>query len=178
MKGLIIHSANEMISGHLGPDYRFGWGLMDTRGAANIMSQRANGDAVIIEADIFQGGTLMYFINVESTDSLRATLSWTDVPGTPAAPTLNGTTLMLVNDLDMRIWKLNDTFSPYVLDPFNPFSPATTGDNFRDNVEVINISQADDGIYTLRITHKGNIIDEAQRFSLIITGGTLTACPL
>ncbi len=178
IKGLILHSADDMISGHPGPDYRFGWGLMDTRKAAEIMSQADVGEAVILEEDIFNGDTLIYFIQVETSDSLRASLVWTDVPGTPTAPTLNGTTPMLVNDLDMRIWKLNDTFSPYVLDPSNPSSPATTGDNFRDNVEVINISQADDGIYTLRITHKGNITDGPQSFSLIITGGVLTPCPL
>lgn len=178
IKGLIIHTADEMISGHPGPDYRFGWGLMDTRRAAQTLTDRSNGDAIIVESDIFEGDTLTYDLNVNNSDSLRATLVWTDVPGTPAAPTLNGTTPMLVNDLDMRIFNDSLSFLPYILDPSQPTLSATTGDNARDNIEVINISQPQNGTYTLRITHKNQIHGEAQRFSLIISGATLTDCPI
>jgi hypothetical protein len=38
LKALIIHTADDAISGAPGPDYRFGWGLMNTEAAAALMT--------------------------------------------------------------------------------------------------------------------------------------------
>lgn len=178
LKALIIHTADDMISGQPGPDYRFGWGLMNTRKAAETLTERSDQEAIILENEMFQGDTVSLTLQVENADSLRATLVWTDVPGIPGPLVLNGGSLMLVNDLDMRIFNDSQTFLPYTLNPSQPSLSATTGDNFRDNVEVINISNPDSGTYSLRITHKGQIQNTSQQYSLIISGASVMDCPL
>ena len=79
---------------------------------------------------------------------------------------------MLVNDLDMVIsGPASAGFQPYILDPANPSNVATTGDNFRDNVEIIYIeSPLEHAIYTITISHKGTLSGGSQAYSLIVTG--------
>ena len=43
-----------------------------------------------------------------------------------------------------------------------------------DNVEKIDIEDPTPGIYTLTVSHKGTLTDDAQDFSLIVTGSNLT----
>lgn len=172
VKGLIIHSA-ENISGAPGPDYRFGWGLMDTREAALIMSENKTADEIhIYELTLNNGNTTTISVKAIGGEPLRATLVWNDVPGNPPPASLNPTTAMLVNDLDLRIQDANsiNTF-PYRLNPANPSAAATTGDNFRDNVEMVHIASPGAGqLYSVKISHKGNLSGGSQQFSLIITG--------
>ena len=172
VKGLIIHSA-ENISGAPGPDYRFGWGLMDTREAALIMSENKTADEIhIYELTLNNGNTTTISVKAIGGEPLRATLVWNDVPGNPPPASLNPTTAMLVNDLDLRIQDANsiNTF-PYRLNPANPSAAATTGDNFRDNVEMVHIASPVAGeVYSVRISHKGTLSGGNQQFSLIITG--------
>lgn len=173
IKALIIHTADEMISGAAGPDYRFGWGLMNTEAAAAVMSDNAliSGNH-IYELVLNDGEEITIPVKSNGALPLKATIVWTDVPGTTPDPELNPTSLMLVNDLDMRLTASDATeYRPYILDPANPSFAATTGDNFRDNVEKINIeSPGTDEIYLLTIRHKGNLTGGSQQFSLIVTG--------
>ena len=77
---------------------------------------------------------------------------------------------MLVNDLDMRIVRGLNTWQPWTLDPANPTAAASTGDNFRDNVEQVKISGADTCSYNIEIGHKGTLLGgAAQDYSLIIS---------
>jgi hypothetical protein len=171
LKALIIHTANDAISGAPGPDYRFGWGLMDTRAAVSLMTLNHQSRGIhIIEDELAGGGNFTYPV-MAGEGPLRATLVWTDVPGTPPEPALNPPDLILVNDLDMRITGNNQEFMPYILDPENPALPAETGDNFRDNVEMIHIDSPSDGqIYLITIGHKGALSGGSQAFSLVISG--------
>ncbi len=173
LKALILHSADDMVSGAAGPDYRFGWGMMDTEAAAAIMTENAASRLHIHELSLNDGEEIRFRVKATGNEALRATIVWTDVPGTPPPASLNPTDLMLVNDLDMRLTGLssNTTYYPYILDPEDPATAATTGDNFRDNVEMIHI--AEPGQYEsfeLSISHKGTLTDGSQDFSLIISG--------
>jgi hypothetical protein len=169
MKGLILHTATDL--GNAGPDYVYGWGLMNTQAAAEVMSANVSSPVHIYETSLSNGATYSLEIKATGSEPLKATLVWTDPAGTSPAISLNPTDLMLVNDLDMRITDAEGTISsPYILDPANPANVATTGDNFRDNVEVINIASPVAGaIYTLTINHKGTL-SSSQNYSLIITG--------
>lgn len=175
MKGLIIHSADDMISGALGPDYRFGWGLMDTEKAAEIMSNNSLNNAHIFELTLADSQTLTLEFTATGDEPFKATIVWTDIDANPVSPALNPTNLMLVNDLDLRVFNEIDEFQPYILDPANPTNPATTGDNFRDNVEVVFIENPIPGqTYTVSISHKNNLYNQmSQAFSLIVTGNTI-----
>lgn len=171
MKGLILHTADDL--GNTGPDYSNGWGMMNTEAAAVVMSANATTPIHIFERTINDGDAFNLLVKATGSEPLQATIVWTDVPGVPVnPPVLNAPDAMLVNDLDLRLTQMGGaTFEPYILDPANPGNNATTGDNFRDNVEVVYIaSPVEDGLYSLTITHKGSLSGGSQQFSLIVTG--------
>jgi len=173
VKALILHSAKTAISGAPGPDYRYGWGLMDTEAAANIMTRNAEwgGGLKVREKTLADGENISLTVRASGEEDLKATIVWTDPPGTPPPPSLNPPDLMLVNDLDMRLSNTNTTYTPYILNPDNPELAATTGDNFRDNVEQIVITSPGTGeLFTASINHKDNLTNNTQDFALIITG--------
>ncbi|MFN0157179.1 MAG: S8 family serine peptidase [Bacteroidota bacterium] len=172
LKGLVIHTADEA-GANVGPDYAFGWGLMNTLKAAQVMraDSLAGMNKYIRELTLSQGQTIDVLVNSDGSQPLRATICWTDPAGTPPSVSLDPTTIMLVNDLDLRIIS-GTTYSPWVLNPASPATAATTGDNIRDNVEQVHIASPSNGQYTVRITHKGTLSGGSQAVSLIISGGT------
>ena len=165
LRGLVIHTADEAGT-NPGPDYLYGWGLMNTSRAAAVIS---NNTTAMIRENVLMNGT-SYSMNIKSngTEPLRATICWTDPPGTPPPDALNPPDIMLINDLDLRID--GSTYKPWILNPGSPSSAATTGDNIRDNVEQIYIPNPGTGCHTLTVTHKGILPGGSQAFSLIITG--------
>ncbi|MBS1667791.1 MAG: S8 family peptidase [Bacteroidetes bacterium] len=174
LKALAIHTTDEAGPG-AGPDYTYGWGLLDVLKAANVITSSFQQQTdTIIENALNNGATYTYSFVASGKEPVSATLAWTDPPGTvvPIAQSLNNTTPMLVNDLDMRISSANRTYLPWVLDPSHPANGATRGDNSRDNVEKINIDSLIPGqTYTVSITHKGTLARGSQAFSLLVSGG-------
>jgi len=173
LKGLILHTADETGSAD-GPDYMYGWGLMNTLTAANVISSDVSDTETISEQTLANGGTYELSITGDGGSELRATICWTDPPGTPPGNLLNPTNKMLVNDLDLRIEKTSPstTYYPWVLNPASPSSAATTGDNDTDNVEQVVLSSPGTSQYTVSVTHKGSLSGGSQNFSLIITGAS------
>lgn len=171
LKGLVIHTADEAGS-YTGPDYVFGWGLMNTLKAAQLMSSNKNSgnNFYIRELTLNQNDSITINLPVKGNQPFKATICWTDPAGTPPPISLDPPNLMLVNDLDMRLERGDTVFYPWVLDPANPSAAATTGDNFRDNVEQIYIQSPQKNLYTLKIKHKGNLTGGKQVFSLLISG--------
>jgi hypothetical protein len=169
LKGLVCHTAFD--AGNPGPDYIYGWGLLDMQKAAQAITD--NGvKSIVSEKVLTQGQTQTYTVVASGNGPLRATISWTDPAGTPTASgTINSRTPKLVNDLDVRIGDGSTTFQPWVLSPDVPAANATTGDNIRDNVEQVYIANAVPGkTYTITVTHKGTLTNASQAFSLIVTG--------
>lgn len=167
LKGLALHTADD--AGISGPDAVYGWGLMNTKAAAEAITANGNG-AVIDERSLANGAS--YTLNVDSDGSspLMASISWTDPAGTANTGTANLTTPVLVNDLDIRVTKGGTTYSPYRLTGVNSNS---TGDNNVDPYERVDISGAS-GSYTITVTHKGSLSSGSQNFSLVVTGVTGT----
>ncbi len=176
LKGLIIHTADEAGSAE-GPDYQFGWGMLNTASAVELISDTG---ADISENTLTNSQTYSFNFTSNGLAPIKATICWTDLAGTPPAASNDPTTLMLVNDLDMRIIRNSDTtnFLPYVLNPALPSSAATKADNFRDNVEKIYIEVPQSGSYTLQVTHKGVLTGGSQNFSLIFEGGNAEPIPM
>jgi len=171
LKGLVLHTADEA-GDYPGPDYIFGWGLMNTKRAASIISDDVG--QVVIDELVLEGGNL-YTRNVnvpEGMDQLRVTICWTDPAGIPKSPQLNPRDAMLVNDLDMVIKDVSFTsYFPYKLDPENPSAAATTDSkNAVDNVESVLIENPEAGTYTIQISHDGSLQGGEQAFSIIISG--------
>ena len=168
LKALAIHTADEA-GGAPGPDYAYGWGLLNTQSAAQVISDEGSGHQ-IIEGSLADDVADSHAVSVTRPDSvLTATLVWTDPPGIPVAPSLDPSNPMLVNDLDLRVIRGANTWLPWVLDPSNPAAPATTGNNRRDNVEQLRIA-ADTCSFAVEVRHKGTLQDSAaQDYSLIIS---------
>ena len=158
LKALAIATANEAGS-NPGPDYRSGWGLLNTYKAAVAISD--NGKKSLIAEDTLKNGNINEIkVKALGTEPLKVTICWNDpVPQKmPSASVLNDRTPVLVNDLDLRIKYKEETFFPWKLDPDNPSAAATKGDNTVDNVEQVVIEQPEAGaIYTVKVSHKNNI---------------------
>lgn len=170
LKGLVIHTADEC-GAATGPDYVYGWGLMNAEAAAAVITKDGENDNVIREQDLANGGTFTTRVTSDGSAPMRFTICWTDPAGVVPSPALDPVTPNLRNDLDIRVTRDGTTYLPYVLDPANPASAATAGDNTRDNVEVVDIPVPAAGVYTVTVTHKGTLVNsDPQNFSLIITG--------
>jgi len=108
-------------------------------------------------------------------------LAWTDPSGWQVIAPFDGNTIdtslrALVNDLDIKIVSEGKVYKPYTLDRMNPCNPATYGNNTFDNLEMIEIPRPpnSDLPYTIEISHKGNLVNNHQFFSLIVTGTSQT----
>ena len=171
LRGLMIHTADEA-GANPGPDYAFGYGLINAEKAADVITKNGN-QAYIQENNLQQGETFSLAVKAIGNEPLVATLSWTDPKGNIPDQTIDLNTPSLVNDLDIRITKGTDTFLPWKLDPAMPSAAATKSDNTVDNVEKQEI-QNPSGNYVVTVSHKGVLLNNAQRYSLIISGNTVT----
>lgn len=171
LKALAIHTADEA-GPEPGPDYMFGWGLLNTARAVQLID---NFDEVSLleEHTLEPAGNFQLVASHPTAGPLRVSIAWTDPAATPPAASLNPTTRMLVNDLDVRLIHLptNTVYSPWILNPAVPAAAADRGDNNRDNVEQVFVANAPAGEYRIQITHKGtNLVGGSQQFGLVVTG--------
>jgi hypothetical protein len=168
LKALILHTADECGDAD-GPDYRFGWGLLNTRAAALLLSEDAADSAGsrVLERELADAQAHAYDLALADSVAVRFTLSWTDVPGTPPPAGLDPPDAMLVNDLDLRLTDGTTVWEPWVLDPASPDLAAARGDNARDNAEQVFAASLPAGAYTLWVTHKGTLSGGAQAYSLV-----------
>ncbi len=178
LKGLAIHSADEAGS-FPGPDYRYGWGLLNVEKAAAMITAAVSSnnasasDHLIYENNLSNGQRFSTTVIASGKSPLAATISWTDPKGNvETVNMLNNSAKKLVNDLDISITKGARTFLPWVLNPAIPALSASRGNNITDNVERINIDSTIPGdTYTITVTHKGNLQRGQQAYSLMISGG-------
>ncbi len=172
VKGLICHTAREA-GFYLGPDYEFGWGLGDARTAANLISNK--GATTILSENILNSGDVFeQEVQINSTQRLIATICWTDPVGSPNNSGSNDPrTPKIKNNLDIKIFKDGMTYYPWRLTYDDPFQPAARdADNDVDNVERVEIDTAEPGVYTIQVSHKNNLVNGQQPFSLVASGQT------
>src|ERR1700722_948878 len=181
LRGLLIHTADEAGS-NPGPDYTFGWGLIDLQKAAAVITADNTDTTQEIKQSSLTNGTKdseSFTVVASGKMPVSATICWTDPPGTPTSVPLSSHNYMdtvrkLVNDLDLRI-KDNVTgtiYLPWILNPSNPGAAATKGNNVRDNVEKVELNDSliPGRSYTVTISHKGTLQRGTQAYSLIISG--------
>ncbi len=210
-KTLAIATADDV--GSTGPDYTFGWGLMNTKKAAELLDKqltthrRQLRPSFIRQNTLFDGNIVEYKVKAQGGVPLVVTLGYTDPAyqnatanesGGLPANTLDSTTSMLINDLDVEIVTPASTvLGPWLLNPSSPSAAATasgTGnDDDRNNVKQVRIEAASvvaGGIYTVRVKQDGvlrvaKIVPSTtnyelvtsqtnqpafQRYSVVITG--------
>lgn len=179
LKGLAIHTADEAGSAP-GPDYTFGWGLLNVQRAASVITSSVNSnnsnssEHLLYENVLNTGNTFTKTVVATGKVPLSATIAWTDPPATintDASTNLNDRTKKLVHDLDIKITRGTQTFLPWALEVSSPSSTASRRDNDVDNVERIDVDSTIPGeTYTITITNKGTLARGSQAYSLIVSG--------
>jgi len=172
LKGLALHTADEAGS-YPGPDYAYGWGLMNTAKAAEAIKNYGL-DSQIIEITLHEGETYSFEVDADGANPLMASICWTDPAGDviqgSSSSMLDNPQPALVNDLDIRVKQNGTDYFPWKFDPGAGYSAAAiTGDNTVDNFEKVQVDNAS-GTYTVEISHKANLKFGKQDVSIIITG--------
>ncbi|MFV2068166.1 MAG: S8 family serine peptidase, partial [Pirellulales bacterium] len=171
-KGLLIHTASD--AGNPGPDYSFGWGLVNAAAAANFLTGASGSTTDNLYEQTYAGSELTFDFDTNGSSPLTATIAWTDPPGTPPGYTLDDPQSVLKNDLDLWITGPGGVFYPWTLDPATPEDNAVrTSVNHRDNVEQVLIDSTSPGTYTVHVGDTGNVV--TQDFSLLVSGGVSQA---
>jgi hypothetical protein len=180
LKNLILHTADDL--GNTGPDYKYGWGFMNARKAADLIKAYADnpGNQRMTEAVIRNGDSHSYSFTWDGSSPLVANLAWLDYRGLSSFLD-DDREPDLTYDLDLRVTSPsgNTTYlpwaMPFVLDGFdtNDYdADAVKADNTTDNVEQVRIdSPSEAGVYTVTVSHKGTIeSSDAVHYSLILSG--------
>ena len=180
LKALLVHTASEA-GPATGPDYEHGWGLLNTLAAAQLVDEHAASEDRVFERTITGADPDYLYFTLEAPAEVRITIAWTDVPGTPPAPALDPSDLALVNDLDLRVvdhvsagtgrGDELDAHEPWILDPANPAVAATTGNNFRDNVEQVRVATLPAGNWGVLVAPKSYVVGGTQDYALISSVG-------
>lgn len=184
LKALLIQTADDV--GNPGPDYKFGWGLINVKAAADlVLAHKASlASPKIIEGNVTNSAkTRTHTFTWDGVSPIRATLVWTD-PAGAAQTAADSRTPNLVNNLDLKITAPDGTtaFNPFVM-PFvgtwttaSMNGNATTGKNNVDNVEQVRVaSPSQAGTYTITVSVDGTVTNTTQIYSLIVSGGTSVA---
>lgn len=181
LKALLIHTADDL--GTSGPDYQNGWGLVNVKAAADLVSDfHAHPETGrIAEGRVTSTVSSTTQILVwDGVSPIRATLCWTD-PASTATSTGDLRTSRLVNDLDLKVIDPQGTVhQPFVM-PFvgdwtsAAFSAAATkGRNATDNVEQVLLTVPSlPGAYSVVVSSTGTLTNSAQTYSLILSGGAI-----
>lgn len=169
LKAMVVNSALET-GDYDGPDYRFGWGLLNMEGAGKIILNR-DFTSIYEEKTLENEGEYTKEVTALGDEPLKATLVWTDPAGGYNYSAEVNHTPKLINDLDITLEDEDgNIFYPWKLDPDSPEAGATKDEeNSVDNVEAVEISEAS-GNYTITINHKGSLENDSQDYSLVITG--------
>lgn len=180
LKALLIHTADD--KGNAGPDYEYGWGLINAQAAAELLADyRSNaGTRRVVEDRVATSRTQVDVAFAwDGSSPIKATLCWTDPAGT-ATVSHDDRGGRLVNNLDLRVIGPDAAIHrPWVMPFVGDWSVAScayaaaVGSNATDTVEQVLIAApAVAGVYTARVTFAGTLTNGSQPFSLILSGVT------
>jgi len=185
LKSLLIHTADDR--GNPGPDYKYGWGLVNVQAGADIIRDHLDFPAKqhITENQLTTSVTSQtYAFQWDGISPISATLGWTDPAGT-ATSTSDSRDSRLVNNLNLKIIAPNGSdFFPYVM-PFvgtwteaSMALPATTGVNNTDNTEQVQVAvPTTTGTWQAVVSYSGPLTNSSQNYSLILSGSSETPPP-
>ncbi len=166
LKALYINTASDR--GRKGPDYIYGFGVIDPKKAADVLWTIISKKSLIKENEIDDKTTQKYKIKLSYPSTIKLTMVWIDPAGPAEIPNLPDTRKpTLVNDLDIWIEKDGKRYYPFSLDGENPEKEATAKDfNRVDNIEQIVIENAEAGEYTVYVkAHK--LETDTQKYVIV-----------
>jgi len=170
MRALVAQTAREA-GANPGPDYTFGWGLLNVEAAANQIAL-GNENPLTMQDITFNGTDVLIPITVTNAQPLKVTIAWTDRGGVVQGNVNDDRTSRLVNDIDLEIHEVSsgNDFFPWKLDPNNGALAATTGDNDVDNIKQVVVNAPVNGQYIIKLKADGPITGGSQVVSVIIDG--------
>lgn len=170
IKALVLNTASD--AGNVGPDAIYGWGLLNSRDAANTILNEVNNESIISEETLTSNEIKTFEVTCKGGEDLKVMIVWNDpAANATTSNTPNDPTPKLVNDLDLRVENSSQTYLPWKLDLNNVAGPANQVDNDVDNVEQIIIDNPNQGeVFTVTISHKGILDSGVQDYSIVING--------
>ena len=158
LKAILMNTCDDL--GNPGPDFRFGYGRVNTRRAYDVI---ASGNHMT--DNITNGATKTFTIPVPAnTAEARIMVYWPDAPASTIAA------YAIVNDLDMEVSQNGTTYKPWVLDPTpNPTALNTNAVRAVDtlnNIEQVTFVNPGSGDITLTVDGT-NIPGSAQEFYIV-----------
>ncbi|MCD6011557.1 MAG: family serine peptidase [Flavipsychrobacter sp.] len=154
LKTIALNGA--MDYGNPGPDYTYGFGIMDMYRSLQILDNNH-----YYTNNINHGDSQATVITVPpNTAQLKVMLCWNDMPASPAS------SKQIVNDLDLSVADVSGNIRrPLVLDhtPANVNSIATEKADHLNNTEQVTITNPVPGTYTIK-TKAYNVPRGPQRF--------------
>ncbi len=186
VRALMAHTAREA-GPAAGPDFMFGWGVIDAAKGVEVMDQAINSTAIFTEIDLGDSQTFEYKFTYDGVAPLVATIAWNDPAGTVTPSSTSDLNVKkLVNDLDLRLINTdtNAEYLPWSLTQIWAITHSANNiavrnvDNARDNIEKIEPQSAVAGNYKVVVNHKGTLQGATQNFSLVISGAGGTMEPV
>lgn len=176
VRALMAHTAVEA-GAQQGPDFMYGWGVLNIEGGALIMSNVALDKASINEETLSNATTKEYILDAPGGTDLKVTIAWNDPAGTALNSGTNITAPVLVNDLDVKVVNVGTSteYLPYMINRNqamlnNVLTINSKGNNVVDNIEKVEILSAPKGQYKVIVSHKGTLKNSTQEFSIIVSG--------
>ncbi|WP_276963429.1 S8 family serine peptidase [Chryseobacterium sp.] len=186
VRALLAHTAND--KGSEGPDYIYGWGLVDAKRASEAIHDNIEGiinnekkSTLIKEVTLNQGNKYtLYVVPYEISQPLSATISWTDPQGNIVNNIVDFSNPDVVNDLDLKIVKINangteSTYYPWKLGGMSNLTGAATNTstNNVDTIERVDIKNPEKVTYKIIVSPKTNttplLPNGNQVFSIVVS---------
>ena len=166
LKALLIAGADDI--GNPGPDYTFGFGLVNAKKSIDFIVQDR-----VRTVSVAQNETREIEVVVDEAQPLRIVLNWAD----PAIPYLGGDDIAakaLINDLDVKVVDpAGHTILPWTLNRDAVNAHAVRGVNVVDPTERIDLASAGPGIYRIVIT--GTNVMEGPQTAVLVTSARVRA---
>lgn len=186
VRALLAHTAND--KGSEGPDYIYGWGLVDAKRAAAAIHDNIEGiingekkSTLIKEITLNQGNKYtLYVVPYELNQPLSATISWTDPQGNLVSNVVDLNSPSVINDLDLKIVRVNadgseTIYYPWKLGGMSNLTGAATNNstNNVDTIERVDIKTPQKLTYKIIVSAKTNatplLPNGKQTFSIVVS---------
>lgn len=158
LRGAIANTAKDM--GATGPDYQYGYGLIDASKAVQTLEQRWYVTNTLRAGAPSATHTIKVPSNVAA---LKVMLVWTD---TVSSKQYRYGEAALINDLDLAVTHGGATTKPWVLNSSKPDAPAVRGEDHVNNMEQVTIDNPTAGDYEVKITPR-TISSREQQYVVV-----------
>jgi len=160
-RSILCHTATDLWQ--TGPDYRYGWGLLDAPAAHECVTRHDWAESSVSQGQIF---TTIISI-ADDAALLKVTLAWDDPPA------LAGTVETLVHDLDLFVVDPDGTVHrPWTLNPSNPSAAATQANSDHINpIEQVFVEAPIAGTWQVHVLGSSVMDPAGQTFTIVADPG-------